>query len=232
MPGRRRTRHDEKRDTQAWVMTYGDMMSLLLVFFILLVSFSTIQETKFHDAAVSLRGAFGLTGHPPSSLHLPELAASRERPPQRQMAARLARELEQSLLGAGLDKEVDIDVGQEGIAVRVSAPCLFASGQAELKPEAAQLIAGLARLLGEFTHPVRVEGHTDNIPIHNGRFDSNWELSAARAVAAARGLEAAGVAAERLSAAGCGEHRPVADNATPEGRACNRRVEFMMEWRR
>jgi chemotaxis protein MotB len=79
---------------------------------------------------------------------------------------------------------------------------------------------------------VRVEGHTDAVPIRTARFESNWELSAARAVAVARTFQAAGLAPERLSATGYGEHRPVGGNETPEERARNRRVEILMEWRR
>lgn len=232
MPGRRRNRPEEKKGLDIWVMTYGDMMSLLLVFFILLVSFSTIQESKFSEAAASLRGAFGMTSYPPTSLRLPELATSRELARQRQEAVSEVRKLERTLLDNGLDREVDIEVGQGGIAIRMNAPFLFASGRAELRGEAEPLLAQLAQLLAGFTYPVRVEGHTDSVPIHTALFASNWELSAARAVAVARALERAGLKPARLSAAGCGEHRPLAGNDTEEGRARNRRVEIMMEWPR
>jgi len=232
MNGRRRPVPEEPGDIPSWLMTYGDLMSLLLVFFVLLVSFSTIQETKFHEAADSLRGAFGLMSSPPTVLQLPEVAAARELARERQEATDSARELEQSLLAAGLDREVDIEVTERGVAIRVNAPFLFASGRADLRPEAQTLLASLGGFLARFPHPVRVEGHTDAVPISTARFGSNWELSAARAVAVARAFQAAGLAPERLSAAGYGEHRPVASNETPEERARNRRVEILMEWRR
>lgn len=232
MNGRRRVPPEEPGEYNAWVMTYGDLMSLLLVFFVFIVSFSTIQESKFHDAALSLRGAFGLTSYPPTVQQLPEVAAVRELARQRQEATDRARELEQSLLAAGLDREVDIAVTERGVAIRVNAPFLFASGRADVRPEAQALLGRLAGFLGRFPQPVRVEGHTDAVPISTARFASNWELSAARAVAVAREFQAAGVAPERLSAAGYGEHQPVAANGTEDERARNRRVEILMEWRR
>lgn len=232
MHGRRRRAPGEPEEYAAWVMTYGDLMSLLLVFFVFIVSFSTIQESKFHDAAVSLRGAFGLASYPPTVLQLPELAAARELARERQEATDRARELEQSLLAAGLDREVDIEVTERGVAIRVNAPFLFASGRAQLRPEAQALLERLGGFLARFPQPVRVEGHTDAVPISTERFGSNWELSAARAVAVARAFQAAGLDPGRLSAAGYGEHRPAAGNGTPEERARNRRVEILMEWRR
>ncbi|MHB8078747.1 MAG: OmpA/MotB family protein [Candidatus Krumholzibacteriia bacterium] len=233
MKGRRRVGADEPEEAPAWLLTYGDLMSLLLVFFVLLVSFSSIQESKFHEAADSLRGAFGVMSSAPTVLQLPEVAAARTLAQERQAATDQARELEQSLLAAGLDREVDIAVTELGVAIRVNAPFLFASGRAELRPEAKALLARLGGFLNRFPQqPVRVEGHTDAVPISSARFASNWELSAARAVTVAKEFQAGGMAPARLSAAGYGEHRPVAGNETAEERARNRRVEILMEWRR
>lgn len=229
---RRRRQAGDKKGLDVWIMTYGDMMSLLLVFFILIVSFSTIQETKFHDAAASLRGAFGLATLPPTTLRLPELAASRDEERRRREVVGETRELEQTLLAAGLDREVDVEVTPRGVAIRVNAPFLFGSGRADLRPEATGLLERLAGFLARFPQPVRVEGHTDSVPIRGGPFASNWELSAARAVAVARTFQAAGVAPARLSATGYGEYRPAADNNTAEGRERNRRVEILLEWAR
>lgn len=232
MIGRRRAAPDEPGEIPSWLTTYGDLMSLLLVFFVLLVSFSSIQESKFHEAAASLQNAFGIGSGPPSVLQLAEVATARNLARERQEATDSARELEQSLLAAGLDREVDIAVTERGVAIRVNAPFLFGSGEAELRPESRALLDRLGGFLARFPHPVRVEGHTDAVPIRTARFGSNWELSAARAVAVARAFQAAGLAPERLSAAGYGEHQPVAGNGTPEERARNRRVEILMEWRR
>jgi len=231
MRGRRRAASEEPGEIPSWLTTYGDLMSLLLVFFVLLVSFSSIQESKFHDAAASLQGAFGINSSPPTVLQLSELASARTLARERQEATDGARELEQSLLAAGLDREVDIEVTERGVAIRVNAPFLFASGSASLRPEAQGLLERLGGFLAPFPHPVRVEGHTDAVPISTARYGSNWELSAARAVAVARAFQAAGLAPDRLSASGYGEHRPVAGNETAEERARNRRVEILMEWR-
>ena len=114
----------------------------------------------------------------------------------------------------------------DGSFVELSIPAslLYPSGSRALLNDAGPLLARLAEVLEALPNEVVVEGHTDNLPIRNGLFDSNWDLSTARAVAVVRRLEAGGIAPSRLSAVGYGSHRPVADNATEEGRSANRRV--------
>ncbi len=228
---RRARRPEGSRGPDAWVVTYGDMMSLMLVFFVMLVSFSSIQETKFHDAAASLRGAFGVAEQMPSALRVPDLVTEAAAQRARRQAAAEVRELEQSLLSLGLDREVDLELTAQGLLIRVHAPFLFESGRADLRPEAGKLLGRLAATLQRFPQAVLVEGHTDSVPISTGRFPSNWELSAARAVAVARTLQAAGIPPARLTATGCGEWRPLDDNATAAGRERNRRVEIRLSWR-
>jgi len=124
---------------------------------------------------------------------------------------------------------VNIKVTDKGIAIRINAPFLFPSGRAALKTGAVGVLDSLAVFLGKVPYPVRIEGHTDSIPINTARFPSNWELSAARAVAVTRALQGGGVAPDRIAAIGCGEYRPLAPNTTPEGRAENRRVEIFLK---
>jgi chemotaxis protein MotB len=220
---------DVKKGLDGWIMTYGDMMSLLLTFFVLIVSFSSMQESKFHDAATSLREALGGMTTPPSVIQMQQPIIPQVSSPEAEDILYEVRQLEQSLLDTGLDKEVEIEVTEKGIAFRINAPFLFASGKADLKSQTAEVLRSLANFLAKLPYPIRIEGHTDNVPIHTSRFPSNWELSAARSVAVARFFQGAGVAPERLAALGYGEYRPRETNETAAGRAKNRRVEVFLK---
>lgn len=217
-----------RRGLEGWIMTYGDMMSLLLTFFILIVSFSSIQESKFDEAISSLRQAFGVLSDQSAVMESP-----RPPVPETPLLARTEvipelRRLERSLLVEGLAETVGVESTVDGIAFRISAPFLFASGEATLKAETREVLDRLAEFCAQFGHEMRVEGHTDAVPIKTSRYPSNWHLSAARAVAVAELLQEAGIPPERISATGYGEFRPVADNATPAGQAANRRVEIFL----
>jgi chemotaxis protein MotB len=114
------------------------------------------------------------------------------------------------------------------VEVEIKADILFPSGSAEIQPEARPILEGLAQILAPLTSPIRVEGHTDDRPINTAQFPSNWELSGARASRIVRLFEGHGIAPARLSVAGQGEHQPIADNATTEGRNRNRRVTLVV----
>ena len=124
---------------------------------------------------------------------------------------------------------VSINMGRDGLVISLREAGFFASGSAVPKPEPCQLCGRLPRRLGATPYDLRIEGHTDNIPIHNAEFDSNWELSAARATHIARlFLDQKLIPPDRISAAGYAEFHPVATNDTPEGRAENRRVDLVV----
>ncbi len=213
-----------------WVMTYADMMSLLLTFFILIVSFSTLQQSKFHQAAQSLQEAFGI-------LQFPESVIEFKNPvyPDRSNDAAEAevyyemQEIEQIILENGLDREVQVQMQENGILFRIQAPFLFGSGQADLLAEPMKILGELSVLFRKFPHLIRIEGHTDSMPINSIRYPSNWELSAARAVTVARYFQGLGLSPERIAATGFGEYHPIAANNTAQGREKNRRVEILLE---
>jgi len=219
----------QKKGLDPWIMTYGDMMSLLLTFFVLIVSFSSIQDSKFKEATLSLHDAFGVMRHPPTVIEFKEAVVTPLTPKAEQDLIYEIRQMEQSLLDKGLDKEIDIKVTDKGVAFRINAPFLFDSGRAHLKPETMGVLNTLSGFLKKVSFPLRIEGHTDNIPISTSMFPSNWELSAARAVAVARYFQSEGMAPERMAAVGFGEYHPLDTNDTPAGRAKNRRVEIFMK---
>ena len=218
-----------KQGLDGWVMTYGDMMSLLLTFFVLIVSFSSMQESKFEQAAESLKEAFGVMAKPQNVIELNRPIVPRKS--DREEAFEFlfeVREIEKALIEQNLDQQVQIETRQDGVLVQMPAPLLFTSGRAELLETSQPLLDVLARLFRKFPGEVRVEGHTDDLPISSKLFPSNWELSSGRAVAVARYFQRLGIPPDRLAATGYGEHRPRETNETPEGRSANRRVEILL----
>ena len=119
--------------------------------------------------------------------------------------------------------------GARGITIEISSGMLFAAGDSVLSAEAEQVLRAMAAVLAQGDFPITVEGHSDNTPISNPRFPSNWELSAVRAASVARLLAESGIGAGQLSAVGYGDQRPLESNLTPEGRARNRRVAVLIE---
>ncbi|HOX26431.1 MAG TPA: OmpA family protein [Candidatus Krumholzibacteria bacterium] len=218
-----------KQGAAEWIVTYGDMMSLLLCFFVLLVSFSSMQEEKFQEAARSLRLAFGVLVDPESALRIDDPIVPRYETAEPRDLLVEVRELETTLLDRGVSGDVQVEVLGDGILFRLEAPVLFAAGRADLQPASHDVLESLAGFLQKFPGEIRIEGHSDNVPILTDRFPSNWELSAARAGAVARYFQGYGLQPTRLAATGYGEHRPLAGNDDAEGRARNRRVEIFLK---
>lgn len=129
------------------------------------------------------------------------------------------------LVSSGL---ISVQVHPNWVDIRIKADVLFPSGSARIDPTAVPVIEDVAKALRQLPVQVQVEGFTDNVPIHNSRFDSNWGLSAARAVSVVQLLIHNGMPPQRLAAVGYGKYHPIASNATPKGRAMNRRVELVV----
>jgi chemotaxis protein MotB len=216
----------------AWVVTFADLMSLLLTFFILLLSFSSTQTAKFEAIAGAMKNALGLRS---------ELDLS-DRPDRREMIASLENQRAQKdqPIPGGLEKELQallaqlggsdratVALNSDGIVLNISGDLMFASGSAVLSPEAVHVLDSIANYVLQSSRPVDVIGHTDNVPIATTNFPSNWELSAARAGSAVRYLAERGVDPDRLRAIGRANTRPLAPNTSAEERSLNRRVEFI-----
>ncbi len=213
-----------------WVMTYADLMSLLLTFFILIVSFSSLQQSKFKQAAQSLQEAFGILQHPESMIEFqnPVYPDLRQDSTDSDVYYEM-QEIEQVIMENGLDQEVEVQLQDNGVLFRIQAPFLFSSGQADLLDEPRKVLGELSLLFRKFPYQIRIEGHTDSLPINSIRYPSNWELSAARAVTVARYFQGLGLPPERIAATGYGEYSPIADNGTAQGREKNRRVEIFLQ---
>ena len=212
-------------DSQGWLTTYGDMMTLLMTFFILILSFSSVKLDEFHMAMGSMKRALGLLKSPPSITIRPLPGIKSPKKMER------LREIEAKILAfvGPRTKAVEVQLTPAGVRIRISTPFLFDLGLAELKPETYPVLDGIREMLLEVKAPVRVDGHTDNLQIHNKEFDSNWELSAARALAVVKYFLRHEMASPaQFYIAAYGEFKPVVPNDSEENRQRNRRVEIFI----
>lgn len=214
----------------AWVVTFADLMSLLLAFFVLMLSFSNTEIVKFRTMAGSVRNALGMKSEfdlsdiPMGSKLLPY-----ESPQKGDGEAReaLATQLRMVLEEAGLKDRGAVEITERGVLLRLSGDLFFSSGEVELKPKALSILNLLAVKIKAIPRSIDVEGHTDDVPIATNVYPSNWELSAARAGRAVRHLVEQGIPADQMRAIGHADTVPLDDNSVEEGRAANRRVEFL-----
>jgi len=227
----------------AWMATFADMSTLLLTFFILLLSFANMDAQKFREMLGSVKDAFGVQKermgqYVAQSSDMLEFALEQMDEEGAKEAERAADQpkpsMEQILsIVQALFEDVggvaDIFMDEEGVTLRVDGTLLYTSGSAELKPEAFPVLDTIAALLKKYTFDLYILGHTDSVPIETPIFPSNWELSSARSTAALKYLLGRGASAERLVAIGFADSRPIESNDSPEGRAKNRRVEFMFK---
>ncbi len=237
----------------SWTVTFGDMMSLLLTFFILLFSMSELKMEKFLLASQSLREAMGGTaeeviddpmGLMPDPVD-PELNMQNPGPGQGAAAADgdgpggawldnfaeayldvVEERFRDFIAENDLTSTVQVERDGEGVRLRMKTVTLFGSGDATVSPEGAEVLGSLSEITRGLDIGVVVSGHADNRPIRNSVFASNWELSAARAAGVARALVSRGHPPAKVRVESFGEFRPVATNDTPEGRSLNRRVEL------
>lgn len=240
---RRRRREKNNHDgSQDWLVTYSDMVTLVLTFFILLYSFSVIDVIKFKQFITSFQGsgilnwgASPLEEMQPESTHQPtedSPSSSREliqEINQENPLIEVFYTVQTYLQESGMEQLVEVRYEDRGIALDIKERVLFDSGKADLKPEARRLLESLAGLLVKLPYQISVEGHTDNRPISTPEFPTNWELSTRRAVRVVRFFtEVLGLDPKKFAAAGYGEFQPVAPNDTPANQALNRRVVIMI----
>jgi chemotaxis protein MotB len=250
MPRQRRPHREEHENTERWLVSYADFITLLFAFFVVMYSLSSVNEGKYRILSNSLMQAFrsadiNTEGQqiiaPP--VIVPTSPAIPVKPPgmhdkqnaAREIAARKMHEMASSirrvLAPITGDGKVRVTEGAFGVTVEINASVLFSPGGSVLGDEANAALRAVAGVISDTEFPIMVEGHTDNTPINNLRFPSNWELSSARASSVVRLFVENGVSPDRLTAAGYADQRPIADNSTDEGRARNRRVAIMLESR-
>lgn len=215
------------RSKERWLITYADLITLLLVFFIVMYALSArINMTSFEEVSHSLAAALKRPSPKPGD----KFAYSQDDSKQTRRFKADADAVVKALIKTDPKSKVKIDIDQRGLIVSLIDTSFFDPGSATLKPTAYTLLERMASNFRTLPNEIRVEGHTDSIPIHTARFPSNWDLSAARAVSVVRFLTAhCGIPAGRLYAVGYGANMPVATNATAQGRERNRRVDIIVE---
>jgi len=244
----RRVRRHGKKDNAGsgmeWMTTYGDMVTLLLTFFILIYSMSVIDVVKFKAFITSFQGS-GVLNWNTAPLNQTDPPDTRQpdnqspRPDQTQVPPDIPADVNpllevfytvQALLEeTGLQEEVEVRYEDRGIALEIKDRVLFDSGKADLKQDALAILDVLAGFLDRLPYQISVEGHTDNRRIHTQEFPSNWELSAARAVRVVRYFtEVRRLDPVKFAAVGFSQYQPIVPNDTAENMAQNRRVVIMI----
>jgi chemotaxis protein MotB len=225
---------DEEEGAPAWVVTFGDLMSLLLCFFVLLLSFSEMDRNKYRVVSGSVRNAFGIQKKRPVF----------ESPKGQKI---IAKEFDQAIINKKIEDTVrpalneikneykdlkdlvEIEVDEDKVTIRMMGEATFDIGKAELRQQLKPLLAKIGEVLIQTRGEIIIAGHTDNVPLTGGLFGSNLGLSMARAGSVAEFLlRSSAIDPKRVSAMGFGEYRPLTSNDTEEGRQKNRRVEIIV----
>ncbi|MDI3257875.1 MAG: OmpA family protein [Kyrpidia sp.] len=246
---RRRLSEEGKINQERWLITYSDLITLLMIFFVVMYTMSKVDMYKFINLSASLSqalynqnqiqlkglGTTGLIAAPPSAgppssaPPSPDYLKTPEQVAEERQLAQIKLQLESFIQQQGVAGQVVVQDKPRGLLISLRDVILFDTGRADLKPEARKLLDGILPFLTKVDNPLEIEGHTDNRPIHTAQFPSNWELSTARALTVLEYLQSKGVDPHRLSATGYGEWRPVASNDDPAGQALNRRVNITIE---
>jgi Flagellar motor protein len=243
---------------ERWLVSYADFITLLFAVFVTLYAMSQTDKKKMEQVAASYRSAFGVTtgatpGQPKiiDKTDMMPIPSMRQQPkniekqkskddvsdktqPAKALASRddfkeMLVTLEKFLIENKAEDEVNIDITKRGLVISMKEAGFFNSGSATVKPDSYELLAKMAEVLLPYGNEISFEGHTDNIPIRSASFQSNWELSTARATSIARFfMDQHALSPEKIAVTGYGEYQPVADNSTEEGRKQNRRVDLVL----
>lgn len=206
-----------------WAVTYGDLMSYLMIFFLMMFSFSMAKtdkskSRKYEESLANIQKSFGGKTD----------AKRLERARVQETESKMENNLKESMEAGGVSNLVQIQSNARMVKLVLTEGVLFGSGRADLKEPARKVLAPIAAELKKVSNEIIIEGHTDNLPIKGGRYSSNWELSMARAYSVLQFMSEQGINTKNLAGIGYGENRPIGDNATAEGRAKNRRIEISL----
>lgn len=250
----RKKEPEKPANHERWLVSYADFITLLFAVFVTLYAMSQTDKKKVEQVAASYRSAFGVTSGAASGkpeilpktdmMPIPSMRNQMKNPEKpkvksdgsvkaqatKQDFKNIMVTLEKYLIENKAQDKVTMDVTKRGLVISLKEAGFFDSGSAAVKPASHDLLAKIAEALQPFGNQISFEGHTDNIPMRSATFQSNWELSTARATNLARYMmDRHGLSPEKIAVTGYGEYRPVADNATEEGRKQNRRVDIVLQ---
>ncbi|PPD48138.1 MAG: flagellar motor protein MotD [Methylotenera sp.] len=248
---RKRVEEDQENH-ERWLVSYADFITLLFAFFVVMYSISSVEIGKYKQLTNSIGTAFsgnGSSGVNQTStekglgargtetktssiikpLPLSHLYSEKMRR-ERDSMAKTGAEVSNKLAPMIAEGKIQVIQTSRGIRIDIQDNLLFSAGSADLSTAANAIISEIVPLIKDNQRKIQVEGHTDNTPIHNNTFFSNWELSAVRASSVVRLLSALGISEQRLSATGLGASQPISENETESGRAKNRRVSIIITY--
>lgn len=230
---RRQHKHEEHTD-ESWLIPYADILTLLLALFIVLFASSKVDQQKLEQIAHSFNGAFSgslsiLDSKSPSTVANPQTEIGWDNSESEQLT-KTKRNLDQYISDGNLASILETQMLDEGLAIRIRETALFPSGSANMLSESKKIVGDVSRMIEYLPQKIVVSGHTDNVPINNGEFQSNWDLATRRSLNFLKLMFSINtkLKPERFVVAGYGEYNPVADNTTADGRAKNRRVEILI----
>jgi len=233
---RRRGIKNDEENTDRWLVSYADFMTLLLAFFVVMYSISSVNLGKYRVLSDSMTTAFTPIPAKPIKLSS-QLGISVQRAPisigiEGQVGLKAMKEtavvIEDKLKDWVNKGQIAVRGNEKWLEVEINSSILFASGRTQLSDEATLILSGLAEIFKTTKNPLYVSGYTDNVPINTLQYPSNWELSAARSASVVRLMANRGIDPARLGAIGFAEYRPVAGNDSVENRQKNRRVIIRM----
>lgn len=244
---RRKKKPEEHVNHERWLVSYADFITLLFAFFVVMYSISSVNEGKYRVLSDTLSDVFQAQPTTSTPIHFDDTASISSRNNNEALidlpvpnhdefltAAdnpeldTLSEEITQAVQTLIDDDLINIKKTDFWLEIDIKSSILFASGGAKLSEDAEDILATIADLLDSYPNDIQVEGFTDNVPINSKQFPSNWELSSSRAASVVHLFEEEGVDPKRMQAIGYGQHRPLADNATIEGRNTNRRVNLVV----
>jgi len=240
----RRKREDEHDNHERWLVSYADFITLLFAFFVVMYALSTVNEGKYRILSDSMVSAFrNVTTNtaaqlpvvmppPIPMLQKPNVVAKAQdaaKQKQRDKMRNVAKDILEVMAPLIEQGKVRVLETSRGVTIEINDSILFSPGQALLQQPLVKAMRAIADVLVPTDFPITIEGHTDNVPIKTTQFPSNWELSAVRATTVLRLFADSGVAADRLTAIGYADTRPVEPNLLADGRARNRRVTIMID---
>jgi chemotaxis protein MotB len=241
MARKKRGKPTEHEASEAWLLPYSDLLTLLLALFITLFAMSQTDEKKVADMAQAFTSAFNAGGPSffdkagPSESRYAEMPSDEDRGnsayiAENQQLEQVKKQLDQYIEQNHLKEQLSTELTEDGLMIRIKEKALFPSGSAELVPESQKIGPIIAGLLVPLAERVVISGHTDNVPISTARYPSNWELSSQRALNFMKFIMAQDgrLNPARFSAVGYSEYHPVASDDTEEGRVQNRRVEVLI----
>ena len=222
---KKRDKVESTENVERWMVSYADFVTLLFCFFTAMYAISNVDSHKLEQFASSMKAAFN---EGVEQKQFSVIADVQVILPTSIETESNVREMLDTIIKES-DGSIDVKMDHRGVVIAVADKMLYASGSSKLKEDAINFLDQLVQPIIEYPNPIRIEGHTDSIPISTKEFPSNWDLSASRAINVARYfVDKHGIDPVRITSIGYAEHKPLTSNDSPDGRAKNRRVEIVL----